>query len=64
MVGIKGLTARVRKLEPRDGYVIRKLGSLEVFEADVQAGIAAGRYDPVDMPDVLLCIRRWVQAGY
>lgn len=64
MVGIKGLAARVRKLEPRAGYVTRLLGSLERFEAEVQAGIEAGCYDPVDMPEVVMCIRQWITAGY
>lgn len=56
--------ARVKKLEPKAGYVLRKLGSLERFEAECEAGIAAGRYCPVDIRDVMLCIRRWVDAGY
>jgi len=64
MAGIKGLLARVRKLEPEAGYVTRKLGSFERFEAEVEAGIAAGRYDPADMRDVVMCIRLWVTAGY
>ncbi len=64
MAGVKGLLARVRKLEPKAGAVARRLGSLEQFNAEVQAGIAAGRYDPVDMPDVAYCIRRWVEQGF
>jgi hypothetical protein len=64
MVGLKGLAARVRRLEPTAGRVERCIGSVERFEADVQAGIEAGRYDPLDMPDVALCVRRWAVAGY
>ena len=24
----------------------------------------AGRYDPADMPLVVMCVRRWLKAGY
>ena len=63
MAGIKGLLARVRRLEPKPSLVARRLGSLEEFVAEAQAGITAGRYDPRDMPDVVLCLRRWVEQG-
>lgn len=63
MAGLKGLIARVRKLEPKPGKVLRGIGSLDVFEADCKAGIDAGRLDPEDMPGVLYCIRRWVEQG-
>ncbi|MBY0321609.1 MAG: hypothetical protein K2X72_23000 [Reyranella sp.] len=60
MAGLKGLAARVKKLEPKPNNVLRKIGSIERFEAECEAGIADGRYDPADMRDVMLCIRRWV----
>lgn len=63
MSGIKGLLARVRRLEPKVGHFTRRLGSLERFEAECKAGIADGRYDPEDMPSVLYCVRRWVEQG-
>ena len=63
MAGLKGLAARVRRLEPRLGKVLRGIGSLERWEAACQAGIEDGRYSPDDMPDVMYCIRRWVEQG-
>jgi len=63
VAGVKGLLARLRKLEPRPGTVTRRLGSFERFEADCNAGIADGRYDPEDMRDVLYCVRLWVEQG-
>lgn len=67
MAGVKGLLARIRKLEPQPGFALRKFGGQagwERFEADCKAGIADGRLDPRDMPEVLYCLRRWVEAGY
>lgn len=64
MAGVKGLLSRIRKLEPKAGKVARRLGSLERWEAGCNAGIEAGRYCPEDMPQVMYCIRRWVEAGY
>lgn len=34
-------------------------GSLDAWEAEVQADIDAGKADPVDMPVILLCVRRF-----
>jgi len=64
MAGLKGLAARVRRLEPRLGKVLRGIGSLERWEAGCKAGIEAGRLCPEDMPQVMYCIRRWVETGY
>ena len=63
MAGVKGLISRLRKLEPKLGAVARRLGSLERFDAEVRAGVADGRYDPDDMPQVAFCVRRWVEQG-
>jgi hypothetical protein len=60
---VKGLLARVRKMEPKMGVVARRLGALERFDAEVKAGVAAGRFDPLDMPQVAYCVRRWVEQG-
>ena len=55
---------RVRKLElSRIPPWHRLLGPIEEFEAEVQAGMAAGRYDPRDMPLVLASVQRWVREG-
>lgn len=66
MAGLKGLIGRVKRLEPKPGKVLRVLcgGDVDRWEAKMRAGIEAGRYCPRDMPDVLYCIRRWVEAGY
>jgi hypothetical protein len=64
-MGVKGLIARVHKLEPKPSKALRKIGgSIEKFEAEMQAGIDAGTYDPDDMPIVVKCIKRWAEAGY
>jgi hypothetical protein len=64
MAGMKGLISRVRRLEPKAGYVVRRIGSADKFAAEVNAGIESGRYDPVDMSDVAYCVRKWAAAGY
>lgn len=63
MTNVRALLTRVAKLEksraaPRSP-IEQSCGSLEAFEADTQAGIAAGRYDSHDMPLVLGAIRKW-----
>jgi hypothetical protein len=60
MAGVMGLLARLRRLEPKAGEVARRLGSLERFDAEVKAGVVAGRFDLLDMPQVAYCVRRWV----
>jgi hypothetical protein len=55
---------RVRRLEiVKASPILRRLGSFDEFEAEVQAGIDGGRYDPFDMPVVLACVKRWVKDG-
>jgi hypothetical protein len=63
MAGVKGLLARVRRLEPKAGHVARRLGSFERFEAECMRGVEEGRYDPEDMPQVVYCVRRWIEQG-
>ena len=63
MAAIQGLLARVARLEqarvsPRTPIELA-YGSLEAWEAEVQADIDAGNADPTDMPLVLMCVRRW-----
>jgi hypothetical protein len=38
-------------------------GSVEAWEATMQAGIDAGTLDPIDMPVVIASVRRWHQEG-
>jgi hypothetical protein len=64
MVGIKGLLSRVRKMEPKLGRYERAFGSVEQMEADFQARIDAGLMDPLDGADLMVCIRRFIEAGY
>ena len=62
-MGVKGLPGRVRKLEPKPSLVLRGIGgSIRAFEVEAQAGIKAGRYCPEDMPLVVECLRRWIEA--
>ncbi len=62
----RALLARVRKLEAEKvSPVLAKLGGeagLAALEAEVAAGIGERRYDSLDMPVVLACVRRWVSA--
>lgn len=63
MSGVRSLLTRVAKLEqarsaPRSPFEFA-YGSLEAFEAEIQAGIDAGTLDSRDMPIVLRCVRRW-----
>lgn len=63
MSAVRSLLTRVARLEqarvtPRTPIELA-YGSLEVWEAEVQADIDAGRADPTDMPVVLMCVRRW-----
>ena len=61
-VSVRNLLARVAKLEqscaPRSPIEVW-FGSLGAFFDDLRAGIAAGAYDPTDMPVVIAGIERW-----
>jgi hypothetical protein len=59
--------ARVQRLEqarqaPRSPFEVA-YGSLEAWEADVHRGIDSGTYDPIDMPVVIRCVRKWHADG-
>jgi hypothetical protein len=61
------MLARVQRLEearraPRSPIEIA-YGSLEAWEAEVQAGIDNGTLDRIDMPMVIACVRRWHVDG-
>ena len=60
-MAVKALLRRVSKLEPKPSRILLKIGgSIEKFEAEVQAGIDDGKYCPDDMPIALYCIRKWI----
>ena len=59
-MSVKALLRRVSKLEPKPSKILLKIGgSIEKFDAQVQAGIEEGRYDRADMPIVARAIRKW-----
>lgn len=65
MAGIKGLHARLRKLEPKPGFVLRKFGGpegWERFKSQASVGIVMGSYDR-DLGDVLVCLQKWIDQG-
>ncbi|QZP07084.1 hypothetical protein [Caenibius sp. WL] len=67
MSSVRSLLSRVQRLEkartvPRSPFEVA-YGSLDAFAEEVQAGIDAGAYDRIDMPIVLICIRRWHSDG-
>lgn len=39
----------------------RLIGSPDQFAAEVDEGIAAGRIDPIDGPEIVACVRGWVR---
>jgi hypothetical protein len=59
-MGVKAQLRRVSRLEPKPSRVLRAMGgSIEKFEAKIQAGIDAGTYCKRDMPFVLSTLRKW-----
>lgn len=64
MTGTRAMLRRVRRLQQaRIGHVARVIGSIDEFEAETKAGINAGRYDPNDMPIVVIAIKQWIESG-
>jgi hypothetical protein len=63
MSSARSMLARVARLETAGTTPCSPIelayGSLGAWEAEVQADIASGKADPVEMPVVLKCIRRW-----
>jgi len=61
MAAIRSMLARVAKLEVEQvPPILAKFGGEEgwaTFEAEVEAGIAEGRYDSRDMPAVIEALR-------
>jgi hypothetical protein len=63
----RSLLARVQRLEdagraPRSPFEVG-WGTVGAWADEVQAGIDAGAYDPIDMPHVVACIRKWHADG-
>jgi hypothetical protein len=53
-------------LQDRENPVLAKLGGEQgwaAFQAEADAGIAAGRYDSRDMPVVIAALRGWLLGG-
>lgn len=64
MKSIRALLRRVERLQQaRVGHVARMVGPIDEFEAETKAGINAGRYDPNDMPIVVIAIKQWIESG-
>jgi hypothetical protein len=64
VVATRSMLARVRKLEiekvhPTLAQMGGEMGWAAV-QADVETGLAEGRYDSRDMPVVIRCLCRWV----
>lgn len=65
MAGVRAMIARTRRLEatkmhPMLGSLGGEQGWLR-FQADVQIGLADGRYDHRDVPQVMACLALWLQ---
>jgi len=62
MPAVRSLLARVARLEQANlSPWLHLIGPFAEFEAEVQAGIAEGRYDPRDMAVVLVSVKRWMR---
>lgn len=65
-MAVRSLLARVAKLEqaraPKSPIELW-FGSLDAFCDDLHAGIAAGTYDPTDVPVVIAGVERWHRDG-
>jgi hypothetical protein len=65
-VAVRSLLSRVAKLEQARSPaspIELWFGSLGAFSDDLRAGIAAGVYDPTDMPVVIAGVERWHHEG-
>lgn len=59
MVAVRSMLARVQRLEKsRRPPLIAYLCSPE-FEAEIKAGIAAGKFDPTDMASLVPSVQKW-----
>jgi len=65
-VSVRAMLARVQRLEqvraPSSPFELA-YGSLGAWEAECLANIDAGLLDPIDMPTVLMAVRRWHSDG-
>lgn len=63
----RSLLGRVRRIEvarlpARSGFESAP-GGLDAWEAECRTGIDAGFLDPIDVPEVMLAVRRWHRDG-
>ncbi len=65
MTTVRAMLNRVQKLETGQVSPILAMiggaGGWAAMEADVEAGLADGRYNSRDMPVVIACLRRWTK---
>jgi len=62
-MGVGVLRNRLRALEAKVGTRQRMAEFVDQFEVEARAGVEAGCYCPVDMPDIVNCFRRWLRDG-
>lgn len=64
MVAVRSMLARVRQLEIEKVHpILVQMGGEAGWAAvqnDVEVGLAEGRYDPRDIPDVMRSLRVWL----
>ncbi len=57
----RAMLNRVQKLERSEvPKILNLIGSMEAYEASIEAGIADGIYDRRDMRLVVNAVRRWL----
>ena len=68
VVATRSMLARVRKLEIETVHpTLAQMGGevgWAAVQADVETGLAEGRYDSRDMPVVMACLGRWMLVNY
>jgi len=56
----RSLLARLQRLETGNkSPILRIIGSVEEFEARINAQVAAGQMCPIDGPFLAKCVRKW-----
>jgi len=59
-MGIGALRTRIKVLERKQSALQRTRDQWDEIEAGIDLGIAAGAYDPIDMPIVKHCMKKWI----
>ena len=62
-MGVRTQLNRVRSLERASGphWLLKYIGSIEQFEAEVKVGVAAKALDPIDGPFLVVVFKRWLK---